>query len=294
MSDHQSSTFDMTGKTIVITGATSGIGAAAAHALADQGARLILLARDPERGAAAIASLRTGPAQQHCLYLADLTSMADVKRAAAEIVRAEPAIDTLINNAGSWFNQRRLTSEGLERTFALNHMAYFNLTLGLADRLANTQGARVINTASFVHKVKYDGANLQSENNFSTNAAYARSKLCNILFTRALARRWQSLDVTVNCFSPGFVQTNFGAGEGGVLEPIYRLTKRWFGKSPAQGAATLIFLATSEDVAGVTGEYFERCEISRPSDDALNDANADDLWKRSSTLAKLTGEGSLA
>ena len=278
----------MIGKTIVITGATSGVGAAAAVALADRGARLIVVARDRGRGESTIAGLKSGPLQTHRLCLADMADMGDVKRAAEEIAASEPSVDILINNAGTWFKERQLTPEGLERTFALNHMAYVILTLGLKEALANTVGARVVNTASFVHAKSYDPDDLQSEKRFSTNKTYAQSKLYNILFTRALAKRWKELDVTANCFSPGFVQTNFGAGEGGLLEPIYRLTRAWFGKTPAQGAETLVHLATSAEVAGVSGAYFEDCKVSKPHDSALSDANADDLWRRSLALGHLT------
>jgi NAD(P)-dependent dehydrogenase (short-subunit alcohol dehydrogenase family) len=278
----------MNGKTIVMTGATSGIGAVAAKALAEQGARLIILARDRARGEAAIAGLKSGPSQQHSLHLADMLLMEDIRRAAAEIGAAEPSIDILINNAGTWFQRRELTREGLERTFAVNHMAYFVLSLELKDQLAKAQGARIINTASFFHRQKYDPSNLQAEESYSTNKVYARSKLFNILFTRELARRWKELDITVNCFNPGSVNTNFGAGEGGWLEPIFRLQKKLFGKTPEQAAETLLYLSTSSEVEGVTGQYFDERKIAKPSDEALSDANAADLWERSMALAQAT------
>jgi NAD(P)-dependent dehydrogenase (short-subunit alcohol dehydrogenase family) len=249
----------LSAKTIIITGGTSGIGLAAAQALADQGHRLILIARDADRGHKAVATLAASPGGSHRLISADLSLMSEVRHVIAELEATEPAIDVLANNAGTWFQHRDLTTEAIERTVAINHLAYVALTLGLKRLLLAAPGARVINTGSFVYKQgRYDPDNLQAEKRFSTNATYAATKLYNLMVTRALARHWADSGITINCFSPGFVATDFGRGEGGLLEPFYRFTRR-FAISPEKGAATLVYLATSAEAAGVSGAYFEKC-----------------------------------
>ena len=178
----------MRGKTIVITGGTSGIGEVATEALALMGARIILVARNKSRADATLARLRrSGPGVAHSVYFADLTRLAEMKRVAAEIANREPPIDILINNAGALFGKRRLTEDGLEYTFALNHMSYFVVTEGLRERLLASGAARIINTASAAHQsVTLDFDDLQSAKSFRATRAYGRSKLCNILFTRDL------------------------------------------------------------------------------------------------------------
>jgi NAD(P)-dependent dehydrogenase (short-subunit alcohol dehydrogenase family) len=207
----------MKGKTIVITGATSGIGEVAAGKLAEMGARIVLVARDKLRADATLARLRQrGPGLAHCAHLADLTRIAEMKRVAVQIAAEEPRIDVLINNAGALFARRRLTPDGLEYTFALNHMAYFVLTELLRERLVASAPARIVNTASGAHEgAILDFDDLQSEKSYSAMKAYSRSKLCNILFTRELARRFKDTGVTANCLHPGFVATRFGDESGG-------------------------------------------------------------------------------
>lgn len=257
-------------KTIIITGGTSGLGLAAAQALADRGHRLLLIARDVDRGRQAVASLTPSPRGSHRLISADLSLMSGVRGAIAELEATEQAIDVLANNAGTWFQHRALTSEGIERTVAINHLAYVALTLGLKRLLLAAPAPRVINTGSFVYKQgRYDPDNLQAEKRFSTNGTYAATKLYNLMFTRALARHWSDTGITINCFSPGFVATGFGRGEGGLLEPFYRFT-RLFAISPEKGAATLVYLAGSAEAAGVSGGYFEKCRERDVSDIAKN------------------------
>ena len=188
---------DMRGKTIVITGGTSGIGAVAAEKLATMGARIVLIARDQKRAEETMGRLRrTSPEVEHAVHFADLLRIADVKRVAAAIAAQEPHIDVLINNAGAMFASRQLTDQGLERTFALNHMAYFVLTAGLRERLIASAPARIVNTASAAHlRAKLDFDDLQLERGFGPMKAYGRSKLCNVLFTRELARRMEGTGV---------------------------------------------------------------------------------------------------
>lgn len=245
-------------KTIIITGGTAGIGLAAARMLADRGERLILIGRNAIRGRQALATLAPSPAGPHRLILADLSLMSEVERIIADLQATEEHVDVLANNAGAWYQHRALTSEGFERTLAINHLAPVALTIGLESLLLAAPAARVVNTGSFVYRgARYEPDNLQAEKRFSTNAAYAATKLHNLMFTRALARHWSDKPITVNCFSPGFVATEFGRGEGGLLEPIYRFT-RLFAISPEKAAASLVHLAVSPEVATITGGYFEK------------------------------------
>jgi NAD(P)-dependent dehydrogenase (short-subunit alcohol dehydrogenase family) len=278
---------DMKGKVVVITGATSGIGQVAAEELAGMRARIVQIARDRERGEAALGRLRSrAPGIDHSIHYADLARISEMKRVAAEIAKAEPRIDVLINNAGALFNSRQVTEDGLERTFALNHVSYFVLTEGLRERLAASAPARVINTSSDAHSgKKLDLDDLQSSKAYRGFNVYGVSKLCNILFTRELARRLTSTGVMANCLHPGFVATRFGDQSGGMFSMVVRLAKN-FALTPQKGAETIIYLATSPDVANVTGQYFYKCRPATPSKEAQDDAKAGLLW---AATEKLTG-----
>jgi NAD(P)-dependent dehydrogenase (short-subunit alcohol dehydrogenase family) len=275
----------LAGKVCVITGATSGIGRVAANRLAQMGARLVLVARDLARAEATLARLRAiAPAAAHGVHLADLSRIAEMKRVAAEIAAAEPRIDLLINNAGALFGARRLTEDGLERSFAVNHVAYFVLAHGLRDRLLAAAPARVVNTASTMHRVGWlDFDDLQYARFYNGVLAYSRSKLCNILFTRELARRWAGTGVTVNCHHPGFVRTRFG-NHSGLMAPLVFVAKA-VAIPPAWGARTLVHLATAPEVADVTGGYFVRCRLTRPSRSAQDDDMARRLWDETARIA---------
>jgi NAD(P)-dependent dehydrogenase (short-subunit alcohol dehydrogenase family) len=271
------------GKTVVITGGTSGIGEVAAEALAQIGARIILVARSKSRAEATLARLRRSDA--HSVYFADLTRLAEMKRVAAEIANREPPIDVLVNNAGALFGTRRLTEDGLEHTFALNHMSYFVVTEGLRERLLASGAARIVNTASAAHQdATLDFDDLQSAKSFRAMRAYSCSKLCNILFTRELARRLHGTGVTVNCLHPGFVATRFADESGGLISHLAWLAK-FFAISPAEGAQTIVYLASSPEVANVAGKYFYKCRPTNPSAPALDDRAALALWQRSAALA---------
>jgi NAD(P)-dependent dehydrogenase (short-subunit alcohol dehydrogenase family) len=276
----------MQGKVVVITGATSGIGEVAAQRLAGMGARIVLVARDKARGAAALTRLRSGgTSASHSIHYGDLSRIAEMKRLAQEIAAAEPRIDVLINNAGAMFSSRQTTDDNLERTFAVNHMAYFVLTQGLRERLLASSPARIVDTASDAHKGRVlNFEDLQSTKGYSAVSVYGRSKLCNILFTRELARRWGGTGVTANCLHPGFVATRFGDGSGGLLSRAVRLAKI-FAISPEKGAETIVYLASSPDVAGVSGEYFYKCRPAMPTAEARDDTAAARLWMESAKLA---------
>jgi NAD(P)-dependent dehydrogenase (short-subunit alcohol dehydrogenase family) len=279
----------MRGKTCVITGGTSGIGQAAAYSLAQMGARVVLVARSERRALATMMKLRTiNPDAAHAVHYADLSSIADTKRAAGEISAAEPKIDVLINNAGALFSYRRTTRDGLERTFALNHVAYVVLTHGLSERLLSSAPARVVNTASGMHQaVQLDFDNLQGNRGYDGVSVYRRSKLCNVLFTRELARRLAGTGVTANSLHPGLVASRFGNRSGGFVTPIFWLIKHVAGLSVEKGARTTVYLASSDEVAGISGRYFERCREVSPSREAEDDEAAQRLWVETSRLAAI-------
>jgi NAD(P)-dependent dehydrogenase (short-subunit alcohol dehydrogenase family) len=290
----------MKGKVVVITGATSGIGQVAAENLARMGARIVQVARDRGRGQEAVQRLREcAPALAHSVCFADLSRLSEMKRVASEIAQAEPRIDVLINNAGAMFGSRQLTADGLELTFALNHMAYFVLAHGLRERLVASAPARVVNVASDAHTAAaLDFDDLQSAEAFRITfwewmryggpayKVYGRSKLCNILFTRELARRLAGTGVTANSLHPGFVATRFGDHTGGLISFGIRIAKR-FALSPQQGAETMTYLASSPEVASVTGQYFHKCHPATPSQAAQDDASAQRLWAETARLAHL-------
>lgn len=281
----------MNGRTIVITGATSGIGEIAAETLAKIGARIVLVARDKSRGNATLARLKKiAPGVAHSAYFADLVHLSEMKRVAREIAQREPPIDILINNAGALFAKSQITDDGLERTFALNHMAYFVLTEGLRERLLAAGGARIINTASEAHRsATLDLDDLQSTKRYGGRKAYNRSKLYNILFTRELARRLHGTGVTANCLHPGFVATRFGDQSGGLISRFIWLAKL-FAISPIKGAETIVYLATSPEVAEMTGQYFYKCRLTTPSRSGQDDRSALALWQRSAALADSPAE----
>ena len=270
----------MRGKTVVITGATSGIGEIAAIRLAERGARIVFVARDKIRADATLEKLRrANGAAEHSAHLANLSLLAEMKRVAGEIAE-EPRIDVLINNAGAVFSAREETRDGLERTFALNHMSYFVITNLLLPGLK--PGARIVSTASGAHRrARLDFGDLQSRRGYSGFAVYSRSKLCNILFTRELARRIAGSGVTANCLHPGFVATRFGDQSGGLLAIGVWAAKRLTAISQEEGAKTIIYLASSSDAAAVSGEYFYECKIDTPSPAARNAADAKKLWDMS-------------
>ena len=279
----------MQGKVCVITGATSGIGLIAAERLAAQGARLVLVGRDKARGEAALARMKErAPGARLAIHYADLSLLAEMERLAATIAASEPRIDVLINNAGAMFSRRSVTADGLERTFALNHMAYFVLSNRLRDRLAAAAPARIVSVASAAHRGNtLDFGDLQSARSYRGFTVYGRSKLANILFTRELARRLAGTGVTANCLHPGFVATRFGDNSDGFIRVAIGVAKNLFAISPEKGAETIVYLASSPEVAGVSGGYFARSRPATPTAAAQDDAAARRLWEESAKLAKL-------
>ena len=268
---------------VVLTGATRGIGQAAAIEFARRGAELALVGRDAGRVEAVARQARAagGDAPVH-EHVADLTLMTEVRALAGALSGRHQHIDVLANNAGALFATRRETSEGFERTFALNHLAPFLLTNLLRERL---RGGRVVTTASDAHKSgRLDLDDLQSEDSYNAMRVYGTSKLCNILFTRELARRAPELHA--NCFHPGVVRTGFGKNEGGVWKLLTTLGGPFF-RSPERGARSLIWLALSNEAALLTGEYVQDEKVLAPSAQAQDAELARGLWERSARLVGL-------
>lgn len=278
----------MDGKTVVITGGTSGIGLAGALELARRGARIVLVARDPGRAETTLRQLRrANPHADHALHLADLSRLHEMKRVGAAIAAAEPRIDVLVNNAGAWFADRVETEDGFEKTFALDHLSYVVLTDALLPALKAASPSRIVSTSSEGHrfaKLAFD--DLQSRRGYKGFVAYCRAKLCNVLFTRELARRLAGTGVTATCFHPGFVASRFGDESTGLGRAAFGLAKALFAIPPEKGAATLVHLAASPDVAGQSGGYYAKSKPSAPSRAGQDDDAARRLWAVS---AEMTG-----
>ncbi len=272
---------------VVVTGATRGIGRAATIELAQRGAEVVVVGRERDRvdATAREAQAASGGAPVHT-HVADLTLMASVRALAAELRDRHERIDVLANNAGALFASRKITSEGFEQTFALNHLAPFLLTNLLLDRLG---GGRVVTTASDAHTGgRLDLADLQSEKSYAAMRVYGTSKLCNILFTRELAKRAPELHV--NCFHPGTVRTGFGKNDNGIWKVLTTLGAPFL-RSPERGARSLVWLATSEEGGRLTGEYIEDEKVATPSAAAQDAELAQELWERSAALVGLSADG---
>ncbi len=279
----------MEGKTVVVTGGNSGIGQATAVALARAGATTVITARDRARGEAALADLRVQSGSDRvALVCFDLAALASVRSGAAELLERFPRIDVLVNNAGLVLSRRTLSEDGYEATFAINHLGPFLLTDLLRARLEASAPARIVNVASTAHTFARRGMvfdDLMAEHSYRGMEVYGRSKLANILFTGELARRLGGTGVTANSLHPGTVATGY-ARDGdarGLLALGVRII-RPFTLSPEQGARTSVFLASSPEVEGVTGQYFAKCRPVTPSARARDEAAARRLWEVSEQL----------
>ena len=278
----------MGGKVVLITGGTSGIGRAAATALAAMGAEVVVTGRSRERGEAAIEEIRrTSGNEGVSLALADLTVQAEVRRLAGEFGRSHDRLDVLINNAGAVFSKREETADGLERTLALNHLAPFLLTNLLLEMLKDNAPSRIITVSSEARRgAEIDFDDLQSERRYRGFPVYGKSKLANILFTYELAERLRGTGVTANCVHPGAVSTNFGTNNGGFMILLFRALKP-FMRTPEQGADTLIYLAFSPDVEGVSGRYFADRKVISSSEEPHDVSARRRLWEESEELTNL-------
>lgn len=281
----------MQGKTCLVTGATAGIGYVTARELARAGARVLIVARSPEKGAGTIRRIaeEIGGGNVEALT-ADLSSQADIRALAREVKARTDRLDVLINNAGVILLERRESVDGIEMTFAVNHLAYFLLTNLLLDLLKASSPARIINVASHAHrggKINFD--DLGGREYFSGWRAYQQSKLANILFTRELAKALTGTGVTANAVHPGWVNSEIFR-EGGFKGMVMRQAANLFALSPERGAETTLYLATSPAVQGETGEYYARCKPARISRAARDEAAARRLWQFSEDLTGLKAQ----
>lgn len=280
---------DLSGKTCMITGATSGIGKAAALALARSGPSLVLVARDPARAEETVKEIadRTGNRNVEAM-LADLSSLEQVRRLAKEFLATDRQLHILLNNAGVVLLRREETVDGYEKTFAVNHLAYFLLTNLLLERIKASAPARIVNVASDAHVYSggpLDFDDLQSTKGYGSMKVYGKSKLANILFTSELARRLEGTGVTANCLHPGLVGSRLGKNNG-MLGRVATSVLRPFARSTAKGAETAVFLCASPEVEGVSGKYFFDKKEKWPKRYAQSDEDARRLWDVS---ARMTG-----
>jgi len=276
----------MAGKTVLVTGGTGGIGLATAAGLAAQGARVGITGRDRGRAEAAAAQIvdRTGNSAVDP-FVADLSVQADIRRLSAEVLDTYPQLHVLVNNVGGSWAHRHVTPDGLEHTFAVNHLAPFLLTNLLLERLEASAPARVVTVSSGAQAMgRIDFDDMQSERRYSGQRAYSASKLANVLFTYELARRLDGTGVTATVLHPGLVSTSFGAEDPAPFFRVLVPLVRPFMKSPEQGAATSIYLASSPEVEGVSGRYFANRRPQRSSRASYDVQTAARLWEVSADL----------
>lgn len=273
---------------VMVTGATAGIGKASAQALAAQGAHIIVVSRNSQKCDETVAEIKatTGNANIEAMP-ADLSVQQEVRAVAQRFLDKYGRLDVLLNNAGAIYTTRTLSKDGIELTWALDHLNYFLLTNLLLDALKAAPAARVVNVSSGAHMVATKGINfddVQGERSYSGFVAYGQAKLANIMFTYELARRLQGTRVTTNALHPGGVATNFGQNNAGLMATMWKFFGR-FTLSPEQGAQTSIYLASSPEVNGVTGKYFDKCKAVRSSKASYGEAAQQRLWMLSEKMA---------
>ncbi|HEY7718626.1 MAG TPA: SDR family NAD(P)-dependent oxidoreductase [Pedococcus sp.] len=277
----------MTGRTVLVTGGTGGIGGATAAGLAALGARVGVVGRDRARADAAAERIRRSGGEAD-VFLADVSAQREVRRLADEVLAAYPRLDVLVNNVGGYWAGRHTTEDGLERTFAVNHLAPFLLTNLLLDRLRESAPARVVTVSSGAQsmgRIAFD--DLTGEHGYNGQRAYNQSKLANVMFTYELSRRLRGSGVTANVLHPGVVRTAFGAEDSGTWMRLMLPLVRPFMKSPEEGARTSIYLASAPEVDGVTGQYFANARPKRSSKASHDTAAAARLWDVSARLVGL-------
>ncbi|MDX1667350.1 MAG: SDR family oxidoreductase [Saprospiraceae bacterium] len=281
----------MTGKTCVITGANSGIGFATAKGLAEKGAHVLLLCRNEEKGRRALKEIRATTGNDRLeLYVVDLASQKQIRAVGRAIRAAHPVVDVLVNNAGTWISERTFTEKGIEKVFAVNHLAYVLLTHMLYPSLRQAPDARIVNVASDNH---YD-AEMQFEDlylskNYHGLRSYAQSKLGNVMFTMELDRRKPDENVSVNAVQPGLVYTDIGLKDTNWLHALAWKVRRsfWKSKSPEEGAATSVFLAASPEARGESGKYWDNCRPKPPAESARDPEQTARLWEISLELCEI-------
>jgi len=288
---------NLKGKTCLVTGATSGIGKEIALALAMLGATVVLIGRKKERCETTLQEIKTkinhADENRICYFVADLSSQSSIRQLAKEYIESHQRLDVLINNAGVFLAKRTTTIDGIESTFAVNHLAPFLLTNLFVETIKASSPSRIITTSSVAHRgTQIDFGDIQFEKRpYSGIKAYAQSKLANILFTKEMARRLEGSSVTVNCFNPGAVRTNLVHGNPWYYTLIWSAAGPFF-SSPEKGANTAIYLASSSNVEGITGGYFAKRKQVKPSDEATKIVAAARLWNISDKLTRLETDSS--
>ena len=275
---------DLEGKVFLVTGATEGIGKIAAQDFATRGATVVLVGRNKDKSERVVSEIKAASGSDKVeLLLGDMSLKADIRRVADEFRASHDRLDVLVNNAGAVFLEHELTADGIEKTFALNHVGYFLLTKSLLDLLEKTPGSRVISTASAAHRAgKMDLSTIAKRNGKAGFDAYGDSKLANILFTRELARRAKG--VVVNCVHPGWVHTGFAMNNQGFIKTMIGLMAPLFARTPEKGAETVIWAATSPEAAQHNGEYFFDKKIGKTTPRAKDDDLARGLWELTEQL----------
>lgn len=285
----------MQDKIVLISGANSGIGKATALELAKQGAHVVMLCRSQERGQSAMQEIiqQTGN-QKVDLMLCDLASQESIKEFGAHFRANYPHLDVLVNNAGGIFGKRKLSPDGLEYSFALNHMGYFLCTHELMPALLEGEMKRVVNVSSFAHQFvrKLDWGNIQGERSYNQLYNYGLSKLFNIYFTKSLAEKYKDVGIISNSLHPGTINTSFGDTAVGFLKRLINLGRRFL-TSPQKGAKTSVFLASDPSVDGISGEYYRNAKVKKPSKLAREKEKAEQLWQISLELAKIDSYGQI-
>lgn len=273
----------------IVTGGTDGIGRETAIALARMGAGVTILGRDKARGDQVIDKCRAAGSHNVRFLTCDLSSQASIHETSKTILKFVPHINILVNNAGGYFVSRRVNADGIEMTFGLNHISYYLLTHLLLDRIKASAPARIVNVSSRLHlQGVIDFANLEMTKGYNGLKQYNNTKLANVLFTYALARRLAGTRVTTNALHPGFVASSFGHNNRGVMGGVLWLAQKVAAVSPQKGARTSIFLASSPDVSGVTGKYFQDCKETASHSVSYDEALQEQLWRYT---AKMTGVG---
>ena len=275
-------------KTCLITGATDGIGKQTALELAHRDYSLVLVGRNLEKGDAVVSELihETGNNSIRFHY-ADLSIMKSVQNLVDEIKRTYETIDVLLNNAGAYFSKLKMTNEGFEKTFALNHLSYFYLTTHLLEIVKHGNPGRIINVASTAHKnTELDFEDIQGINDYKGWPAYGQSKLMNIMFTYECHRRFGDSRVTFNCLHPGFVNSNFGNNNSGIVRSSINLAKSVFAINVMRGAKTSVFLASADEVKNISGKYFDKCKAKKSSKVSYIEKDQKQLWATTEDMIK--------